>query len=478
VSEDGSVFLTITSTAPSATDLGYLLHKHPSKVQSFDMPVGVAHVFYPEATDDRCTVALLLEVDPIGLVRGKRFGGNDGFALAQYVNDRPYAASSMVAVAMGKVFRTAMAGRCDARPELPDQTIPLEIHVPALPARGGVEVVERLFAPLGWQVHATATPLDPEIPAWGDSRYVDLHLRGEMRLADALNHLYVLLPVLDNAKHYWVSTDEVDKLVRAGEGWLATHPERELITRRYLAHKRSLVASAVDRLAEVDDTEPEVLDNALPADSDATEDNRPTPLVELRKVAVIDALKTAGAQRIVDVGCGEGALLRLLADDSFFTDVVGTDVSHRALETASKRLHLDRMGDRQRDRITLFQSSVTYRDVRISGYDAVVLMEVIEHVDLPRLGALETCVFGSARPGTVVVTTPNVEHNVRYESLAAGSMRHTDHRFEWTRAEFDEWAGRVAITYGYGVRTSPIGPVDDEVGAPTQMAVFTHGGTA
>jgi 3' terminal RNA ribose 2'-O-methyltransferase Hen1 len=288
----------------------------------------------------------------------------------------------------------------------------------------------------------------------------------------------VLLPVLDNAKHYWVSTDEVDKLIRAGEGWLATHPERELITRRYLAHKRSLVASAVDRLAEIDDTEPEALDNAVPADSDATEDSRPTPLVELRKVAVIDALKTAGAQRIVDVGCGEGALLRLLADDSFFTDVVGTDVSHRALETASKRLHLDRMGDRQRDRITLFQSSVTYRDPRISGYDAVVLMEVIEHVDLPRLSALETSVFASARPGTVVVTTPNVEHNVRYESLAAGSMRHTDHRFEWTRAEFDEWAARVATTYGYNVRTSPIGPVDDEVGAPTQMGVFTPGGNA
>lgn len=470
------MFLTITSTAPCATDLGYLLHKHPSKVQSFDMPVGVAHVFYPEATSDRCTVALLLEVDPIGLVRGKRFGGNDGFALAQYVNNRPYAASSMVAVALGRVFRTAMAGRCDARPDLTEQALPLEIHVPALPARGGAEVLKRLFGPLGWQVHATATPLDPEIPAWGDSRYVDLHLRGEMRLADALNHLYVLLPVLDNAKHYWVSTDEVDKLIRAGGGWLATHPERELVTRRYLAHKRSLVRSAVDRLAEIDDTEPEVLDNAVPADSDANECDRPTPLVELRKVAVIDALKAAGAHRVVDLGCGEGAFLRLLADDSFFTEVVGTDVSHRALQTAGKRLHLDRMGDRQRERIKLFQSSVTYRDARIAGYDALVLMEVIEHVDLPRLGALETSVFGSAQPGTVVVTTPNVEHNVRYESLAAGSMRHTDHRFEWSRAEFDEWAARVAIEYGYHVRTGPIGLVDDEVGAPTQLAVFTHGG--
>ncbi|MGE3813114.1 MAG: 3' terminal RNA ribose 2'-O-methyltransferase Hen1 [Candidatus Nanopelagicales bacterium] len=472
------MFLTITSTASSATDLGYLLHKHPGKVQSFDLPVGVAHVFYPEATNERCTVALLLEVDPIGLVRGKRFGGNDAFALAQYVNDRPYAASSMVAVAMGKVFRTAMSGRCDARPKLAEQALPLEVHVPALPARGGVDVVERLFGPLGWEVEATPVPLDPTIPAWGDSRYVDLRLRGEMRLADALNHLYVLLPVLDDAKHYWVSPDEVDKLVRAGGGWLVDHPERDLITRRYLAHKRQLVATAVGRLAEVDDAEPESIDNAVPDDTETAEQETPTPLVEWRKRAVVEALKETGSTRVVDVGCGEGALLRVLAHDPFFTEIVGTDVSHRALEIASKRLNLDRMSDHQRERIHVFQSSVTYRDSRLTGYDAVVLMEVIEHVDLTRLRALEQSVFGAAHPSTVVVTTPNVEHNVRYETLAHGSMRHTDHRFEWTRAEFASWAERVAAAHGYSVRFAPVGPVDDEVGPATQMAVFTTGGTA
>ena len=466
------MFLTITSTASTATDLGFLLHKHPGKVQSFDVAVGRAHVFYPEATDIRCTVALLLEVDPVGLVRGKRFGGSDAFSLAQYVNDRPYAASSMVAVALGKVFRTAMAGRCDARPELPEQALPLEIHIPALPARGGVEVVERVFGPLGWSVQAVPIPLDPAIPEWGESRYVDLRLTGQLRLADALNHLYVLLPVLDNAKHYWVSSDEVDKLIRAGDGWLSTHPDRELITRRYLAHKRELVLGAVGRLAELDDAEPEALDNAVPEEVDEPE--RPVPLVEHRKAAVLAALKRSGAKRVVDVGCGEGALLKLLAADTSFTEVVGTDVSHRALEIAQRRLRLDRMGDRQRERITVFQSSVTYRDARIAGYDAIVLMEVVEHVDVPRLGALEASVFGAARPQTIVVTTPNVEHNVRYETLSAGSMRHADHRFEWSRLEFSGWAERVASTYGYTVAFVAIGTDDAEVGAPTQMAVFTR----
>ncbi|MGH3928819.1 MAG: 3' terminal RNA ribose 2'-O-methyltransferase Hen1 [Pseudonocardiaceae bacterium] len=468
------MLLTITSSAEPATDLGFLLHKHPGKVQSFDVPVGLAHVFYPEATERRCTAALLLEVDPVELVKGKRFGGSDAFALAQYVNDRPYAASSMLAVAMAKVFRTAMAGRCDARPELPARELPLEIHLPSLPCHGGADLAWRMFAPLGWTVHATPIPLDPQIPRWGDSRYVDLRLTGTMRLADAVNHLYVLLPVLDNSKHYWVSTDEIDKLIRAGAGWLRSHPDRDLITTRYLAHQRQLVTTAVGRLAEVDDTEPETLDNAVPADDTGDEPQRRVPLVELRKVAVLAALRAAGAQRVIDLGCGEGGLVRALLQDATFTQVLGVDVSHRALRIAARRLGLERMGDRQRERVTLLQSSLTYRDDRLAGFDAIVLMEVIEHVDPPRLAALERTVFGHARPGTVIVTTPNVEHNVRYDHLPAGSLRHRDHRFEWTRNEFRRWAEPVTARYGYRVHYLPVGTDDLEVGPPTQMAVFTR----
>src|SRR5882724_10873355 len=254
------MLLTISTTHHPATDLGFLLHKNPERAQVFPQSYGQAHVIYPEATDARTTAALLLEIDPIALVRGSK--GRADFALGQYVNDRPYAASSLLAVALGAVFRTGMRGECKQRPELAATPIPLEVTVPALPCRGGVPVVTELFAPLGWAVDATPVPLDPAFPEWGDSRYVSLTLRGTMRLADALNHLYVLLPVLDDAKHYWVSTDEIDKLVRAGEGWLATHPRRDLITHRYLAHRRELSRDAMTRLAESDDTDPEALDNA------------------------------------------------------------------------------------------------------------------------------------------------------------------------------------------------------------------------
>jgi 3' terminal RNA ribose 2'-O-methyltransferase Hen1 len=467
------VFLSISTTLDRATDLGFLLHKHPARLQSFEVSVGTAHVFYPESSDARCTAALLLEVDPIAIVRGRKGPSSEGFALGQYVNDRPYAASSMMSMALSKVFRTAMTGRCDARPEPARAAIPLEIRVPALPCRGGAELARRVFAPLGWQVAATTSALDEQFPSWGRSSYVDVSLTGSVRLADALNHLYVLLPVLDDAKHYWVSPDEVDKLVRAGGGWLASHPDKELITRRYLAHRGGLTRDALARLAEVDDTEPGRLDNAAEAPLVGEEPHRAGSLAEQRRGAVLAAVRATGARRIGDFGCGEGLLVADLLADRSVDEVTAVDVSARTLELAARRLGLDRMTEQQRARLRLFQSSLTYRDDRLTGLDAAVLMEVIEHVDPPRLAALERAVFGFAAPGTIVVTTPNAEYNVRFDSLAAGSMRHRDHRFEWTRAQFRSWAERVAGEYGYPVRFLPVGTDDPAVGPPTQLAVFT-----
>jgi 3' terminal RNA ribose 2'-O-methyltransferase Hen1 len=300
---------------------------------------------------------------------------------------------------------------------------------------------------------------------------VSLRLTGTIRLADALGHLYVLLPVLDGSKYYWVSTDEVDKLIRMTEGWLATHPQRDFITRRYLANQRELIGTAMARLAETDDAEPEAMDNAVP---ESAETVAPVRLVDERHAAVLGVLRDCGAHRVLDLGCGDGALVAKLMADATFTEVVGTDVSYRALEVAARRLRLDRMPERRRERLDLFQSALTYRDDRLVGYDAAVLMEVIEHVELPRLGALERSVFGHARPATVVVTTPNAEYNVRYETLEGGSFRHRDHRFEWTRQEFADWCQRVAASFGYSVRFASVGTEDPTVGPATQLAAFTR----
>ncbi|MBJ7003962.1 3' terminal RNA ribose 2'-O-methyltransferase Hen1 [Streptomyces sp. CRPSP2-6A1] len=477
------MFLTISlsgDAANPATDLGYLLHKHPGKAQRFSTSYGAAHVFYPEAGDARCTAALLLETDPAALVRrgkGKGRGGAPDAALAQYVNDRPYAASSLLAVALSGVFSSAMRGVCAARPERAAAPLPLRIEVPALPARGGAPLVRALFEPLGWRVDAEPVPLDTEFPQWGDSRYVRLVLASEtLTLAEALRHLYVLLPVLDDAKHYWVSADEVDKLLRAGEGWLPGHPEQQLITSRYLSRRWSLTRQAREalelvRLAEADDSEVEEIDNAVGEETEAEE--KPTPLAVRRRAAIVGALRAAGAARVLDLGCGQGQLVQELLKDIRFTEIIGVDVSVRALTIAARRLKLDRMGERQASRVQLMQGSLAYTDKRLKGYDAAVLSEVIEHLDLPRLPALEYAVFGHARPRTVVVTTPNVEYNVRWETLPAGHVRHGDHRFEWTRAEFRAWATDVAERHGYDVEFAPVGPDDPEVGPPTQLALFT-----
>jgi 3' terminal RNA ribose 2'-O-methyltransferase Hen1 len=466
------MLLTLTTTARPATDLGYLLHKNPARVQAFELSFGKAHVFYPEASEERCTMALLLEVDPVGLVRGRSGPAGEGGALEQYVNDRPYVASSFLTVAISRLFGTALSGRSRERPQLAERALPFEVGIPVLPCRGGDLFLRKLFEPLGYLVDAQPIELDPVVPAWGMSRYLSVTLAGEQRVADLLSHLYVLIPVLDDDKHYWVGDEEVEKLVRHGEGWLATHPEKAQIAHRYLAHQKRLARSALEQLVAEED--PHADEEAVAHGAEEAALEKKLSLNDVRLDRVAEVLAASGAKRVLDLGCGEGKLLRVLLKHKGFAEIVGLDVSHRALEAAADRLKVERMSDAQRKRLQLLHGSLMYRDARLSGFDAAAVVEVIEHLDPPRLAAFERVVFESARPSTVVVTTPNVEYNVRFPSLPAGRMRHKDHRFEWTRAEFESWAAAIASRFGYAVRHEPLGAVDEAVGAPTQMAVFTR----
>jgi 3' terminal RNA ribose 2'-O-methyltransferase Hen1 len=464
------MLLTITTTHAPATDLGYLLHKNPSRMHSFELSFGKAHIFYPEATLDRCTAALLLDVDPVGLVRG-RTGHYQGGALDQYVNDRPYVLSSFLGVAMGRALGTAMTGRSKGRQELADRSIPLVATLAVVSCRAGDGLLRELFEPLGYKVTAEHHPLDEKFPEWGEGPYYSLILEGEVRLQDLLNHLYVLVPVLDAEKHYWIGKDEVEKLLRKGQGWLASHPHKETIVRRYLPRQRHLAREALSRLAEEDNPDP---DSA--AESHSEEEikmEEPIRLWQQRMGAVVAVLRSVNAKRVIDLGCGEGKLLRTLLEEKSVAEIIGMDVSYRSLEIASQRLHLDRLPPKQRERIRLIHGSLMYRDKRLAGYDAATVVEVIEHLDPPRLAAFERVVFESARPKTVIITTPNSEYNVRFETLPAGQFRHRDHRFEWTREQFHQWSARIADRFGYAVRFLPVGEEDPQVGAPTQMGVFS-----
>jgi len=461
------MLLTIFTNHQPATDLGYLLHKNPARLQTEELSFGTGYVFYSEASTERCTAALLIEIDPVALVRGRGPAGEGG-QLEQYVNDRPYAANSFLSVAMGRMFATAMSGRSKERQELADTAIPFTAHVPVIAARGGQDLVRRLFEPLGYTVELQGSPLDEKFPEWGESPYVALTVSGTVRLQDLLTHLYVLIPVLDNEKHYWVAQDEIEKLLRRGEGWLPQHPEKDLIVSRYLKRQRHLTQEALGRLL-ADDTVGDETDD-VPVEAETAE--RAPSLHSQRLQSVFSVIKTTGAKRVLDLGCGEGKLLRLLLAERQFEFILGMDVSWRSLETAKERLRIDELPERQRSRIELIQGSLTYRDQRLGGFDAAAIVEVIEHLDAARLVTFERIVFEFARPKHVVLTTPNAEYNAVFETLPAGEFRHGDHRFEWKRPEFERWANGVAERFGYEVGFEPVGPLDADRGAPTQMAVF------
>ena len=466
------MLLTISTTYQPATDLGFLLHKNPARFQSFPLSFGRADVFYPEADDKHCTVALLLEIDPVSLVRPKTGGPNSAGWLEHYVNDRPYVASSHLSVAIASVFGSALRGQCKERPGLAEQAIPLEARVPAVPSHEGADLIGGLFGPLGYAVEVEEGPLDARFPEWGNSPYFSVGLTSETRLRDLLSHLYVLLPVLDDDKHYWVGDDEVDKLLRLGAGWLDRHPLRDLISRRYLKHQRGLARQALAQLLDTGQSDPGAIEARHEHEEAQLE--APMRLGEQRIQAVLDTLRTLGANRVLDLGCGEGRLIGELLEEPSVRLVTGLDVSHRALEAARRQLRLDALSERQKERVSLLHGSLCYRDKRLSGYDAAVAMEVVEHIDPSRLDAFEEVVFGSASPGAVLITMPNAEYNALFAGLPTGELRHRDHRFEWTRAQFQEWARHVAARRSYDVRFQDIGPEHADHGAPTQMSVFTR----
>ena len=353
------MLLTISTTRPGASDIGFLLHKHPDKFQTFDFAYGKIHAFYPKATPEECTFAVLLDINPIQLIRSKRLVSQ--FALKQYVNDRPYVASSFMSAAISKILSSAMNGRCEAKPELVEEEMPLSATIPVLPARGDSDLISQLFTPLGYEVEVEQHPLDEKFSEWGQSDYFTTKLKATTTLQKFLTHLYVLIPVLDNEKHYWVGTAEIDKLLTKGSTWLENHPARDLILHRYLKYQKNLYSQAIAMLSE----------------EDVVENNNNESLHTQRLQQVLEEVKKTSAKSVVDLGCGEGRMLELLLAEKQFEHILGMDASSRILQIAEKRLYFDDMAPKQRERIQLIQGGLTYNDRRIYGHDLALLIEVI-----------------------------------------------------------------------------------------------------
>jgi 3' terminal RNA ribose 2'-O-methyltransferase Hen1 len=461
--------LLISTTHKPATDLGYLLRKNPARMHEAELTFGKAYVVYPEATDDRCSAAVLVDIDPVKLVRGS---GDGGGSLSQYVNDRPYVASSFLSVAIADLFGTALGGRSKDRPELAQTPLPLEIRIPVLPCRSAEERIARLFTPLGYEVEAKRLELDDQFPEWGPSNYYDVTLKGTLTLRDALRHLYILLPVLDARKHYYMDRNEVTKIVSKGEGWLADHPEKDWILRSSLGRKPSLMREALEQLSNAEEAleaEEASVDDAFVAPE---ETERKESLHTQRHNRIVQLIQELKPKSLIDLGCGDGKLIRKLIPVRGLDRIVGMDVSYYEIEKAERKLRLDEAGPKMRERLQFIHGSLMYRDERLAGFDVATVVEVVEHLDPPRLAAFERVVFECARPKTVILTTPNREYNALY--FDDEGFRHSDHRFEWNRPEFNDWVKRVAVQHGYSFKTEGIGEEHPDYGHPSQMAVFTR----
>ena len=467
------MLLTITYEGRGTQDLGYLLHKNPERAQQFELSYGKAYVFYPEVSDERTTAALLLDIDPLDLARGKA-GSREG-GLFDYVNDRPYASTSFMSTAIARIFGTAMSGRCDKRQELADTPLKLTARFYSLKDNGDRSLAKEMFEPLGYMVETTRTMLDSNFPEWGESPYIDLTISGTVKLSELLNHIYVLIPVFDKQKHYYTSEDEIRKLLEHGEGWLADHPCKEKITRRYFAAKGSYARKTLDILLADENAGDEVPEGEENADAAEEKETR-LSLNTQRMEAVKNAVLASGAASVIDLGCGECRLTSLLLNEPQITKVTACDISVSVLEKAAQRLHLDRMQTFRKNKLTLMQASLTYRDKRFEGYGCACVVEVIEHIEPMRIPAFERAVFEFAAPKTVILTTPNREYNANYENLPKNTLRHGDHRFEWTREEFRQWTEHICEKFGYTCEISGIGDVDENLGTPTQMGVFRKNG--
>ncbi len=473
------MILTITYHGKNTQDLGYLLYKNPYRPQSVELPMGKAHIFFPDISDEKTTVALMLELDPLLLSKGKPGTGEAG--LFDYVNDRPYVSSSFMSGAMVKAFGTAMTGRCDSRQDLADSELQLEACVYMLPVRGDKSLIKRFWEPLGYDVDYDTFPIDERFPSWGESPYVNLHLKGKKKLSELLNQLYVLIPVFDLQKHYYVSEAEIGNLIKHGGDWLRNHPDMEYIARRYFSMAKSYAKIAIERLSgkedDIFDTEmsgnnihTNVYSSAHPIEEqDGSKDQ--APLDKMRLETVKYEVLRSGAHSVIDIGCGEGKLLALLIGESQIEKLAGTDVSLDALAKANKRMEHVMIAERQREKLSIFQGSLMYKDDRFLGYDTACVIEVIEHVEPEKLPVLEDILFGATAPGTVIITTPNRDFNANY-ALDEDELRHADHRFEWGLSEFSDWCNSICDRYGYTVEISGIGAKEGVDSYPTQMGVF------
>lgn len=444
--------LSLNVKGNGAEAVSYLLAKNPNNLYERDEKGFKVRSVYSVFTKEEVKYLIYVKPDPIDLVRSSP----QVYDISHYINDREFAVSSLFVSAIRKALGTALNGK------------PQEEYVQWVEHRFDMEVafgpiatdlpdgeLAELFKPIGYNVEIkrAASTLRSKSSA------LFITLTGKQTIQNLLKHLFILIPVIDNYKHYFIDEREIEKVDRYGEGWLDAHPLKQFIVKRALRFQNLI------RQSKFYDRERHNQENR---------ETKKIRLNELRYEKIVDFIRTIPKRdTVVDLGAGEGKLSVKLGYLDGVKEILSVEPSNKSRVRAIQRFE-EAEGTDGFTLPTSLAGSLFYFDDRLVNKDIMVLCEVIEHIDEYRIPKMMEAIFRSYQPRVLIVTTPNQEYNVIYDMDE--TMRHHDHRFEWTRDDFQENCEQWIKESPYYIQFEGIGEEHPEYGTPTQMAIFRREG--
>lgn len=441
--------LTIRATGENVKAISHLLSKNPNNLYERNHKGHLVRLFYSEFTEERVEVTIFVTPDPIELMQK----GSNTYDITHYINDREFAVSSIFTSFIRSALGTALNGQPkEEYIKWVDYRFPFTFEFGPVASTLSDQHIKDLFEPIGYEVAITRPEIHYAIDLKDKSSARFLALSGSQTLQDALRHLFVLIPVIDNYKHYFIDEKEIEKLERYGEGWLEGHPLRDMIYRQALRFK--------EIYSLVEGSNP---------DAAADQPAKKVRLNDLRYEKIVETAQSLDPKTIVDFGSGEGKLSVRLAFMDGVKEILAVEPSEAENLKAKRRFDKAKEVPGFVEPKTLW-GSLFYYDERLKGKDLIVLCEVIEHIDEQRLPKAMDLILHQYAPKSFIITTPNREYNDVYDM--EDHFRHDDHRFEWTREEFQTWCKERNHQHLYELEFFGIGEEHPSQGFPTQMCVF------
>ncbi|MCK1992095.1 3' terminal RNA ribose 2'-O-methyltransferase Hen1 [Peribacillus muralis] len=441
--------LTINASGNNVKAISYLLSKNPNNLYERKHKGHVVRLFYSTFTETEMEATIFVTPDPIELVKNTA----NSYDITHYINDREFAVSSIFCSLIRSALGTALNGQPkEEHAEWVNHPFSFQFDFGPVVSTLSDNQLRELFEPIGYEVSITRPDIQYSFDMKDRSSTRTVSLKGLKTLQEGLRHLFVLIPVIDNYKHYYIDEKEIDKLERYGEGWLDDHPMRDFIYRQSLRFKEvySIVENKKPEMKK-DDKESKVRLN------------------DLRYEKIFDTVSQMHPSSVVDFGSGEGKLSVRLGFIEGVKEILAVEPSQSATLKALGRF--DKVKDKEKFVIPKpLWGSLFYYDEELKNKDVIILCEVIEHIDEHRLPKVMDTILQDYQPRALILTTPNREYNEVYDMEDA--LRHNDHRFEWTRAEFQQWCTARNHDDSYDLRFEGIGEEHVTQGCPTQMCVF------